>query len=417
MAPSPRTIMSTSLAAHRRVSPKKFPQDGFERIDESIKVEEETLPFYEEGLFYPVRIGEVIRDQHQVIAKLGYGASSTTWLALDLLTARYVVLKVHVTHVPHLRELEVLQYLKSIQSEHYGREQIRLIEDHFTIQGSCGSHIVFVLPPLGVSVKLLQELQPGGVYKEGVAVSAIQQTILALDFLHHEASVIHTDVHAGNLLLDITDESQLVQFEENERMRPTDRKVIGDRVIHVSQMLMTAGGPPHLCDFGHARICPDSELQTGLIMPTQYRAPEVLLDMQWDFAVDLWSIGILAWDLLEPKSLFQIYDYNHPEINEAFHLAHMVRILGPPPLDFLRRSPKSQKYWDDAGNWKGVVPLPPPATLESLVTSLQGKRKDEFLDFIRGVLQWEPEKRLSTGHAWNHPWISGLEQASEATEK
>ncbi|KAG5961241.1 hypothetical protein E4U57_007793 [Claviceps arundinis] len=409
--------MSTSLAAHRRVSPKKFPQDGFERIDESIKVEEETLPFYEEGLFYPVRIGEVIRDQHQVIAKLGYGASSTTWLALDLLTARYVVLKVHVTHVPHLRELEVLQYLKSIQSEHYGREQIRLIEDHFTIQGSCGSHIVFVLPPLGVSVKLLQELQPGGVYKEGVAVSAIQQTILALDFLHHEASVIHTDVHAGNLLLDITDESQLVQFEENERMRPTDRKVIGDRVIHVSQMLMTAGGPPHLCDFGHARICPDSELQTGLIMPTQYRAPEVLLDMQWDFAVDLWSIGILAWDLLEPKSLFQIYDYNHPEINEAFHLAHMVRILGPPPLDFLRRSPKSQKYWDDAGNWKGVVPLPPPATLESLVTSLHGKRKDEFLDFIRGVLQWEPEKRLSTGHAWNHPWISGLEQASEATEK
>ncbi|KAG5925129.1 hypothetical protein E4U61_002243 [Claviceps capensis] len=258
-----------------------------------------------------------------------------------------VVLKVHVTHVPHFRELEGLQYLNSIQSEHSGCEQIRLIEDHFTIQGSRGSHIISVLPPLGVSVKLLQELQPGGVYKEGVAVSAIQQTILSLDFLHHEASVIHTD-----------------------------RKVIGDRVTHVSQMLMTAGGPPHLCDFGHARICPNSELQTGLIMPTQYRAPKVLPDMQWDFAVYLWSIGIL--------SLFQIYDYNHPEINEAFHLAHMVGILGPPPLDFLRRSPKSQKYWDDVGDWKGVIPLPPPATLESLVTSLQGKRKDEFLDFIRG---------------------------------
>ncbi|KAK7414584.1 hypothetical protein QQZ08_012529 [Neonectria magnoliae] len=409
--------MSTSLAAHRRVSPKNFPQGGFDRIDESVKVEEETLPFYEEGLFYPARIGEVIRDQYQVIAKLGYGASSTTWLALDLLTYRYVVLKVHVTNVTHLRELEVLQYLKSIQSEHSGREQIRLLDDHFTIQGSCGPHIVFVLPPLGVSVKLLQELQPDGVYDEGTAVSAIQRTVLALNFLHHEASVIHTDVHAGNLLLGITDESQLAQFEENERTRPTPRKVIGDRVIHVSQMLLAAGGPPHLCDFGHARICPDSELQTGLIMPTQYRAPEVLLDMQWDFAVDLWSIGILAWDLLEPKGLFQIYDIDNLEINEAFHLAHMVRILGPPPLDFLRRSPKSQKYWDDAGDWKGVVPLPPPATLESLVTSLQGKRKDDFLDFIRGMLQWDPGKRTSTGHAWSHPWISGSEQASEATRK
>jgi serine/threonine protein kinase len=169
--------------------------------------------------------------------------------------------------------------------------------------------------------------------------------------------------------------------------------------------------------------------------------------MQWDFAVDLWSVGILvrpfcfpflflgsifqaptsaqiltlpqAWDLVEPKGLFQIYDLDNPEINEAFHLAHMVRILGPPPLDFLRRSPKSQKYWDDAGDWKGVVPLPPPATLESLVTSLQGRSKDDFLDFIRGMLQWEPRKRTSTGHAWSHPWISESEseQASEATEE
>ncbi|KAG5963288.1 hypothetical protein E4U56_002793 [Claviceps arundinis] len=398
--------MSTSLAAHRRVSPKNFPQVGFERVDESVKVEEETLPFYEEGLFYPARIGEVIRDQYQIIAKLGYGASSTTWLALDLLTTRYFVLKVHITHVPHLRELEVLQYLKSLQSEHFAYEQIRLIEDHFTIQGSQGSHIVFVLPPLGVSVKLLQELQPGGVYEEYHAVSSVERTVLALDFLHNEANVIHTDIHAGNLLLGITDESQLAQFEENERIRPTARKVIGDRVIHVSQMLMTAVGPPHLCDFGHARICPDRELQTGLIMPTQYRAPEVLLDMQWDFAVDLWSIGVLAWELLEPKGLFQIYNYNNSEINEAFHLAHMVRILGPPPLDFLQRSPKSQKYWDDAGDWKGVVPLPPPVTLESLVTSLQGEKKDKFLDFIRGMLQWEPGKRTSTGDAWNHPWTS-----------
>lgn len=102
------------------------------------------------------------------------------------------MLKVHVTHVPHLRELEVLQYLKSLQSEHFARELIRLIEDHFTIQGSHGSHIVFVLPPLGVSVKLLQELQPGGVYEEYHAVSAVERTVLALDFLHHEASVIHT---------------------------------------------------------------------------------------------------------------------------------------------------------------------------------------------------------------------------------
>ncbi|KAG5943915.1 hypothetical protein E4U59_007808 [Claviceps monticola] len=280
MAPSPRIIISTSLAAHRRVSPNIFPPAGFDRIDELVKV---------------------IRDQYQVIAKLGYGASSPTWLALDLFARHSCTTPSRAGDAP-VPEVP--------QSEHFGCEQIRLIEDHFTIQGSHGSHIVFVLPPLGVSVKLLQELQPGGVYEEHHAVLAIERTVLALELPTIMLRLPLFYVRAGNLLLGITDESQLAQFEDNERMRPTPRKVIGDRVIHVSQMLMTAADPPHLCEIGHARICPDSELQTGLIMPTQYRAPEVLLDRQCDFAVDLWSIGIFVWELLEPKGFFQIYDFD-----------------------------------------------------------------------------------------------------------
>lgn len=81
------SISSRSLSSSRtlRRTPNPFPQDGFDRIDESISVEEEKLPFYEEGLFYPIRIGELIRDQYQIVAKLGYGASATVWLALDFL--------------------------------------------------------------------------------------------------------------------------------------------------------------------------------------------------------------------------------------------------------------------------------------------------------------------------------------------
>lgn len=46
-------------------------------------IEEQSLPRYHEKDYYPVKIGEVFKDQCRVIAKLGYGAYSTVWLAWD----------------------------------------------------------------------------------------------------------------------------------------------------------------------------------------------------------------------------------------------------------------------------------------------------------------------------------------------
>ena len=56
----------------------------FRRIPPDEKIEEELLPNYLPSRYYPVRIGEVLRDRYQVVGKLGFGASSTVWLARDL---------------------------------------------------------------------------------------------------------------------------------------------------------------------------------------------------------------------------------------------------------------------------------------------------------------------------------------------
>jgi len=47
-------------------------------------MEEELFPDYMPSRYYPVRIGEVLRDRYQIVGKLGFGASSTVWLARDL---------------------------------------------------------------------------------------------------------------------------------------------------------------------------------------------------------------------------------------------------------------------------------------------------------------------------------------------
>jgi serine/threonine-protein kinase SRPK3 len=64
--------------------PRAFPSSGFERIDSSSLVEEERLPFYRRQDYYPMRIGQFIQGNYQVVAKLGYGTTSTVWLSRDL---------------------------------------------------------------------------------------------------------------------------------------------------------------------------------------------------------------------------------------------------------------------------------------------------------------------------------------------
>lgn len=81
LKPRCRTV-TYSLAA--RLQPREFPTTGFEEIDPSQKVEEERLSCYNRDQYYPMRIGEVLQDRYQVVAKLGYGVTSTVWLSRDL---------------------------------------------------------------------------------------------------------------------------------------------------------------------------------------------------------------------------------------------------------------------------------------------------------------------------------------------
>ena len=47
------------------------------------EIEEQTLSRYHQKRYYPVIIGDVLKDQYRIITKLGFGAYSTVWLAWD----------------------------------------------------------------------------------------------------------------------------------------------------------------------------------------------------------------------------------------------------------------------------------------------------------------------------------------------
>ena len=53
-----------------------------------ILIEEECKDAYDPRHFFPVQLGQVFHDTYHVVTKVGYGGSSTVWLAKDI--QRYV---------------------------------------------------------------------------------------------------------------------------------------------------------------------------------------------------------------------------------------------------------------------------------------------------------------------------------------
>lgn len=80
------SLLSHALKPLRRLAwrPLVFPKEGTVSIPASQKVEEETIPGHSKTRYYPVRIGQIFRNRYQVVGKLGFGTTSTVWLARDL---------------------------------------------------------------------------------------------------------------------------------------------------------------------------------------------------------------------------------------------------------------------------------------------------------------------------------------------
>lgn len=99
-------------------------------------------------------------------------------------------------------------------------------------------------------------------------------------------------------------------------------------------------------------------------------------------------------------------------------------MLGSPPMDMLERGARSKEFFDGEGktalpryilklnkvllgSWIAEIYLPQGLTLERLEENLDGEKKEEFLQFVRCMLQWRPEDRWTAKELLGHPWMRG----------
>lgn len=132
---------------------------------------------------------------------------------------------------------------------------------------------------------------------------------------------------------------------------------------------------------------------------------------------------IQIWDLFEGRHLFYGDDPRGEGYMTRAHLAEIIAMIGPPPLDLVQKGARSSEFFTQngrmictvisrvianktcAGQWNAGIPVPEGRSLEGAEDYLTGESKTKFLNFVRGMLQWRPDDRKTAKQLLEDPWF------------
>ncbi|KAG8691009.1 hypothetical protein FRC11_007473, partial [Ceratobasidium sp. 423] len=292
------------------------------------QLDEEFIHKFDPVYWYPATVGQVLNNTYKLVAKLGFGNSSTVWLAKDVTRwnwqpTRYVTLKISTSHGAESsnadqrkHETRILQQILDKNPSHPGLQFLRTAIDKFEVKGQKGLHPVLVYEPMRepVSVLLDRFKAAGEARCEPGFVKTLAGFMLSgLDYLHNECGIVHRDICLQNILIPLESTSLLSTLEKSESRYPFPKKTLqGGYIIHMSHEDLgpiikgKSIGPPKIHDFGSA-------VQLGgksspMFVPASYAAPEILLECEDGFGSDVWGVGMIVWELLAGARLLQGID-------------------------------------------------------------------------------------------------------------
>ncbi|CAG8434412.1 1372_t:CDS:10 [Diversispora eburnea] len=261
---------------------------------------------------------------------------------------------------------------------------IKIIRNNETIHFEHKGHLCLVFESL--SMNLREVLKKFG-KDVGINIKAVriyaQQLFLSLSLLT-KCNVLHADIKPDNILVS----------ESKNTLK--------------------------MCDLGSASDASENDI-TPYLVSRFYRAPEIILGLPYDFALDMWSVGCTLYELYTGKILF-------PGRSNNQMLKLMMELKGKFSNKTLRKGQFTKQHFDDDFNFlyhemdrisnkeviKSMVITKPARDLKTRLLSKTSNMNEEelrlltsFVDLLDKCLSLNPEKRLTVREALMHPFVTG----------
>ncbi|KAJ3183390.1 hypothetical protein HDU87_006709 [Geranomyces variabilis] len=290
-------------------------------------------------------------NRYRLIGKMGEGAFSTVYRAIDSKTNLLVALKlVSKNQLNETQRSNILRETTLLRRIKHGNI-IRLVDFHET-----PLHYALALELMSGG-EIFHQLVSQVCFSEPVCRHVILQVAEGLRYLHEELGVVHRDIKLENLLFEPIPANLAAQHRRPEGLDPN---VEADYIPGVGG----AGiGLVKIADFGLSKVVFNATTKTpcGTV---GYTAPEILNDQRYSKGVDMWALGCVLYTILSGFPPF--FDDDPRGLTEKVANGQFA-FLSP--------------WWDDISA--------------------------EAKDLICHLLQVNPKKRYTISQFLAHPWIQG----------
>ncbi|KAI8971732.1 kinase-like domain-containing protein [Mycotypha africana] len=211
----------------------------------------------------PNKIEKVTLDDFEILKLLGRGAYGKVMLCRHKATGTLYAMKV-------LKKASLFVHAKNVEHTKAERQILEEVQNPFIVQlfyAFQTNDRLYLILQYATGGELFTHMASEHMFTEDVAQFYLAELLLALEHLHG-LGIVYRDLKPENCLLD------------------------GD-------------GHVLLTDFGLSKVSLEGSRANTVCGTTEYMAPEILLELQYDKSVDFWTFGILMYEMLTGYTPFR----------------------------------------------------------------------------------------------------------------
>ena len=211
---------------------------------------------------------QLVGDGYQLQWIIGHGGMSTVWLADDLANEREVAIKVLRPEYSSNAEFLARFRNEALSAQGINSDNVVATYDYREADTDAGFTVCYIIMEYIRGESLADLIAREGQLDEALALDVLEQAAHGLAVIHR-MGLVHRDIKPGNLML-------------------------------------TQHGQVKITDFGIAKAAAAVPLtRTGMVVGTaQYVSPEQAQGMKVTAASDVYSLGVVGYELLSGKRPF-----------------------------------------------------------------------------------------------------------------